>query len=93
MSLVVICRRASDPVPSGSLPGYRCSVCDLELVATPKGRAAIAAGGKPFCNSCGAELAEKAERDGTLGGIIMTPEAATQLNRIVDQMKEAHGRN
>jgi hypothetical protein len=93
MSLVVVCRRASDPVPPGSLGGYKCSVCNLEVVVSPGGRKAIAAGGKPFCNKCGFELAEKAERDGTLGGAIVTPLALEQLDRMIEEMRKIHQRN
>lgn len=36
--IVVICRRASDPLTPGSVLGYKCENCPTELQLSPAGR-------------------------------------------------------
>jgi DNA-directed RNA polymerase subunit RPC12/RpoP len=85
---VVVCRRASDPIRPGLLPGYKCSGCGQALVATAIGRAAIAVGGEPFCNSCGFKLAHRAMDEGKLGATLISPTAAAQIERLRKEMRE-----
>jgi hypothetical protein len=87
LNAIVICRRASDPVPARSLPGYQCKVCNEELVATPTGRRMIAEGGTPYCNKHGFQMAEEAEAAGLAGPMIMSAEAGAALERIVERMR------
>jgi len=56
---IIVCKRGH---------GYRCSVCQRSVEASPEGRARIAAGALVMCNQCGLPFAEKMQAAGKLGG-------------------------
>lgn len=82
--VIVVCRRASDPLVPGSALGYQCKHCGKELQVSAQGRNQIAAAGERalvLCNDCGFKKGmELAKADG-LGGVVFNPEAVKQAQR------------
>jgi len=90
---IVICRRASDPLLPGSKTGYQCAICGLEVAVTPPGQQVIADGGEPLCNSCGFEFIDLAQQSNTPIFPLASPDAADQLRKLMQQMKDRHRAN
>lgn len=87
---MVVCRRASDPIPPGFQAGYQCSVCGLALLATARGREALKTeGSKAFCNSCGAKMIERLSEAGIQLNVKLTPQARAGIDRLFEELRKA----
>ncbi len=94
MSTLVVCRTADDlPRYPNTVTGYFCRTCGAELAILPPARELINAGGIPYCNPCGFAAAEKAQADGLLDAVCLSPEASQQLVEDVLERMDRHERN
>lgn len=73
-----MCRQASDPLRSGSVTGYQCSICGKQLQVTARGVGLIEHGGIPLCNTCGGRVLEMEKRL----TVALTPEALERLREM-----------
>ena len=90
--LVVICRSAKEPRTNANwLLGWNCAVCDEALQVGPQGRAAITAGGKPFCTKCGMEFMHSVPPE-ERAGVMFSPEGLKTLERYIEKARNA-GKN
>lgn len=82
---VVICRRASEPPKPGLDRHGVCLICGAELAMSEGAEAKVAAGGKPFCNSCGGQYLDVAHALGKVSGIHFTPSG---FDAIMDEVNK-----
>lgn len=76
---IVACRTAQSPLLEGSEIGEWCRACNTGLQVTAAGRAAIAAGGTPYCNDCAFRKAQALAAEGAKIEIATSPTAQRQL--------------
>jgi hypothetical protein len=86
---IVICRKASDFLKSGSMLGYACNVCEEPLQVSPFGRSAIEGGAFPLCNLCGFAMQQRIAEAKLPHDVVMSAEAARQLEEIARKVEAA----
>lgn len=80
--MMVICRRASDPLLPGYARGYQCKVCGLDLTASPIGVQYLRREGAiAMCNACGLAMTERLMKapDGPTVEVHITPAAQDRM--------------
>ena len=87
MLKLVVCRRASDPLRSGSVTGYQCALCGKELAVSPKGVQDVKSGGIALCGPCGFAAA----RDTNVMEVEVNPNAAEEFLRRLKAMRHSEG--
>ena len=79
VSVLVVCRQASDSLAPTAVRGYWCRACGRELQVTPDGVRQIASGGTPLCNPCGFARAKREAARGAKVDIVESPLAQAQM--------------
>lgn len=95
LPVIVVCRRASDPLVPGSARGYKCRYCGKELQVSASGRNQIAAAGERalvLCNDCGFKKGTELAKENALGGIVFNPEAVKQAEKQGIPIEDLLGR-
>ena len=82
ITMIVSCRRADQRPILDSQTGYWCRSCGVELSVSREGRICILGGGVPYCNDCGAKVAESRAQFDKLD-VILTEQAKGQLSKII----------
>ncbi len=85
-----MCRSYKPGTLNDLAPGYQlghsCIICSQALQATSRGILNIKAGGRPFCNQCAFQFIKQIGPQ-NLAGVIFSPEAQAQVDRMIAQMR------
>ena|ERR1035441_784999 len=74
-AMVLMCRRASDPLELGSERGHYCAECGLEVAVSATGRLQLDQGAIVVCWGCGPRLVTGMADEGKLVGVQVNPAA------------------